>query len=185
MKTSSPHLIWSFVSIIVLILSAGWIWISRIPDTQMQDLHLFVPQKGFQAPDFTLSGIQGEPFTLSEFKGQSVLVNFWASWCPPCRAEMPAMERVYQDYASRGFEILAINASNQDNLENVNNFFIEYGLSFPILFDQDGKIQKLYQVSALPTSFFIDSQGIVHEVVVGGPMSEALLRSRVEELLTP
>lgn len=93
------------------------------------------------------------------------------------------MQRVYETYASQGFTILAVNATNQDQLSNAVNFAAEMGLNFPILFDHQGQISKLYQVQALPTSFFIDAQGVIQEVVVGGPMSEALLEIRVQQLL--
>ena len=185
MKISLTPTLWSFGSICLLILSAGWIWISRVPAADQLDRQGFVPQKGFQAPDFTLSNLQGEPISLSDFLGKPVLVNYWASWCPPCKAEMPAMQRVYQDYAQHGFVILAVNATNQDDLTSAKNFAADMGITFTILFDPDGEVGKRYQVSALPTSFFIDPKGIIQEVIIGGPMSEALLRSRVDELLKP
>ncbi len=185
MKPSPSSTLWILGSICLLVLSAGWIWISRVPEADQLQTKEFVPQKGFQAPDFTLSDAQGEPVSLSDFLGKPVLVNYWASWCPPCKAEMPAMQRVYQDYTQRGFVILAVNATNQDDLTSAKNFAAEMGITFPILFDPDGKVGKRYQVSALPTSFFIDPRGVIQEVVIGGPMSEALLRSRVDELLKP
>jgi peroxiredoxin len=141
------------------------------------------PHQGFLAPDFTAQSLDGEITTLSSFKGKPVLVNLWASWCLPCRTEMPALERVYQDFQDQGFTILAVNATSQDNLSEVNAFVKEYGLSIPILLDESGDITSLYQISAFPTSFFISADGVIQDVVVGGPMSEALLRSRVEHLL--
>jgi len=93
------------------------------------------------------------------------------------------MERIYQDYQGEGFTILAVNATNQDQIDNVNAFVKEYQLNFPILLDENGEITSAYQLSAFPTSFFISADGIIQDVVVGGPMSEALLRSRVEHLL--
>ena len=138
---------------------------------------------GFMAPDFSLLTENGDEIRLSELRGQAVLINFWASWCNPCRAEMPAMEKVYQEYQGQGFVILAINATSQDNPADAINFASQLGLSFPILFDLDGKVNSAYQVRALPTSFFVDRQGIIQEIVVGGPMSEALLRIRIENLL--
>lgn len=93
------------------------------------------------------------------------------------------MQRVYADFENQGFIILAVNATQQDNVEDVVAFIHEYQLSFPIVFDTDGTVSRLYAVNALPTSFFIDADGIIREVIVGGPMSEALLRVRVEQLL--
>ncbi len=93
------------------------------------------------------------------------------------------MERVFQQYRARGFLILAVNTTNQDRPAAVGAFTTELGLSFPILLDQDGSISDLYQLRALPTSFFIDERGTIKDVVIGGPMSEALLAIRVEQLL--
>lgn len=96
---------------------------------------------------------------------------------------MPDLEQVYQDYQSEGLIILGVNATNQDDPEKAVSFAKEYGLTFPILFDKDGKVSQLYQLQALPTSFFVDKNGVIQDVVIGGPMSSALLRIRVEQLL--
>lgn len=96
---------------------------------------------------------------------------------------MPALERVYREYNDNGFTILAVNATDQDQIENVRSFAREMSLSFPVLLDESGEISTAYQLSALPTSFFISADGVIQKVVVGGPMSEALLRSQIEQLL--
>jgi peroxiredoxin len=96
---------------------------------------------------------------------------------------MPAMERIYQEYANKGFTILAVNTIFQDNMADVSSFVQEHGLTFPILLDRDRVVSTQYQLQALPSSFFIDRDGIIQEVVFGGPMAEALLRTRVETLL--
>jgi cytochrome c biogenesis protein CcmG, thiol:disulfide interchange protein DsbE len=96
---------------------------------------------------------------------------------------MPAMQRVYEEYQAQGFVILAVNATDQDNLNAANAFVESLGLTFPILLDPSGEVSAAYEVRALPSSFFIDREGIIREVVVGGPMSEALLRIRVQQIL--
>lgn len=93
------------------------------------------------------------------------------------------MQTVYEDYASQGFTILAVNATNQDSQAKAAEFVSEHQLTFPILLDIDGQVSRLYQVSALPSSFFILPDGTIQEVVIGGPMAEALLRTRIENLL--
>ncbi|HJW90377.1 MAG TPA: redoxin domain-containing protein [Anaerolineales bacterium] len=172
---------WTLNSLGILLLGAAWIWASAVP-AGSQNGRLPAPQAGFQAPDFRLPTPSGETISLADLRGQPVLINLWASWCPPCREEMPAIQRVYQDYQSRGFVVLAVNATSQDSLPSALEFVSELGLTFPILLDTDGQVSALYRLRSLPTSFFVDGKGIIREVVIGGPMSEALLRIRVEQL---
>ena len=93
------------------------------------------------------------------------------------------MQRVYEAYQDRGFTILAVNATNQDSASKAAEFVNQHQLTFPILMDTNGHASQDYLVHSLPTSFFVDSRGIIQEIVIGGPMSEALLRTRVENLL--
>ena len=167
----------------LLILGLGWIWLSAVPASAIPGGKVPAPQTGFLAPDFTAETIDGETVRLSDLRDKVVLVNIWASWCPPCRAEMPAIERTYQAYKDKGFVVLAIDSTVQDTAANAQAFVNENKLSFPILMDETGEITRLYHVQSLPTSFFIGSDGIIREVVVGGPMAQALLSSRVEKLL--
>ena len=171
------------LSLAILIFGAAWIWYSRSPEGSTTQGEIQAPQVGFTAPDFTLETFDNQSFTLSELRGNAVLVNFWASWCPPCRSEMPAMQRVYEDLQDQGFIILAVNSTHQDNLGDAITFAQVRNLRFPILLDRDGSAGAAYDVRSLPTSFFIDPQGTIQDVVVGGPMSEALLRIRAEQLL--
>ena len=141
------------------------------------------PREGFSAPDFTLELLGGGQTTLSNLRGQVVLVNFWATWCPPCRAEMPAIEKVYRSFKPLGLEVLAVNLTDQDSEAAVTSFIQELGLTFPIPLDRDGSVSARYTLRGLPSSFFIDRQGMIRSVVVGGPMSAALIQSKVEDLL--
>jgi peroxiredoxin len=141
------------------------------------------PQEGFSAPDFTLTTLAGESLTLSDLRGKVVLLNFWASWCLPCKAEMPALQHAYIDYRDLGLEIVAVNTTYQDTEQNARAFVEEFQLTFPIPMDLDGSVSDKYTLHGLPTTFFIDRQGQIQKVVVGGPMSEALIRSQVEDLL--
>lgn len=168
---------------VILVLGAGWIWVSAAPASNTTSGQVPAPQTGFLAPDFTLEDQEGNTHTLSELRGQPVLINFWASWCPPCRAEMPAMQRAFEAYQEQGFLILAVNATNQDSVADAARFVAQRNLSFPILLDKNGSASRLYEVRSLPTSFFIGRDGIIQEVVVGGPLAEALLRVRAEQLL--
>jgi cytochrome c biogenesis protein CcmG/thiol:disulfide interchange protein DsbE len=168
---------------LILLTSALWIWISRTPIGSTTYGAIPAPQKGFLAPDFSLQTSDGKIIRLSEFRGRPVLLNIWASWCSPCKAEMPALQSVYQAYVSQGFVILGVNAANQDDASQAISFVEAQGLKFPILFDENGEISRKYQIRALPSTFFIDSQGIIQDIVVGGPMSEALIQIRVQQLI--
>lgn len=112
-----------------------------------------------------------------------MVVNLWTSWCPPCRAEMPAIENVYQANKERGLEVLAVNSTYQDSETSAAAFVQELGLTFPILLDRDGSVSNRYQLRALPTTYFIDRQGTIRSVVPGGPMSESLIQSKIADLL--
>lgn len=163
--------------------SLVWIGVSAILPGGTNTPGIAAPQAGFLAPEFTLTTLEGETISLSDLRGQAVLVNIWASWCIPCRSEMPAMQTMYEDYADQGFTILAVNATSQDSRQDAADFVAENGLTFPILLDIDGIVGEQYRVSALPSSFFILPDGTIQEVVIGGPMAEALLRTRIETLL--
>jgi len=173
---------WLQFSIAILVVGALWIgWTSWA--WSAASATETAPQKGFLAPDFTLSAATGETVRLADLRGRPVLLNLWASWCPPCRAEMPAIQNTYVNYQEHGLVVLAVNVTSQDSREAALEFASQNQLTFPILFDDEGRVNALYGTNALPTSYFIDAQGVIRDVVVGGPMAEALLRARVEAML--
>ena len=169
----------------ITILLAGLVWtyVSADQEGTTTAGQIPAPREGFLAPDFTVETLEGESVQLSDFRGKVVLVNLWATWCPPCQAEMPAMQRMYVEYKEQGFTILAVNMTYQDSPSAIAPFAKDNNLTFPILLDKSGSVAKGYQLRSLPSSFFIDRFGIVQEVVIGGPMAEALLRTRIESLL--
>lgn len=169
----------------VFILGLGliWIWINRQQSNISGFERMPLPRVGFPAPGFELPDEQGITLRLDDLKGQAVIINLWASWCPPCQAEMPALESVYRDYMDEGLVVVGINTTYQDDPVRALEFAASRGLTFPILLDYEGQVSASYQLQALPTTFFIDADGIITEIVVGGPISEALLRIRAENLL--
>lgn len=174
---------WILISTIILLAGGAWIWVSKAPPGSTTSEGIPAPRVGFLAPDFTLQTLEGDTVTLSELRGHPLLINIWASWCSPCKAEMPALQQVYEAYKDYGFLVLAVNTTYQDDRASAVAFVEDIQLTFPILFDLDGSVSRQYQSRALPTSFFVDKDGVIQEVVVGGPMSEALLNIRVQELL--
>lgn len=168
---------------LLLALGVAWIALSKVP-AEMADAHAGSsprPRKGFAAPDFTLETLDGQTITLSDLQGQVLLINFWASWCLPCREEMPAIQQVYEQYRDQGFVVLAVNL--QEKNAQVAAFTEQLELTFPILMDRDGDVFDRYRVMALPSTFFVDRAGVIQDVAVGGLLSGAFIESQVAPLL--
>ncbi|MFQ5717485.1 MAG: TlpA disulfide reductase family protein [Nitrospinales bacterium] len=121
---------------------------------------------GYKAPGFALNNLQGQPENLENYRGKVVILNFWATWCAPCRVEMPSFETLYQRYRSEGLTVLAVSI-DKTGVEGVQKFAREYQLSFPILMDTGGKAEKLYPSLAIPATFVIDKTGRVVTKVDG------------------
>jgi len=109
------------------------------------------------APDFTLKSNQGKNLRLEEYRGQVVMLNFWASWCGPCRQEMPLMENIYNKYQDLGFTILAVNVD--EDSADADRFLKSVPVSFPVLYDNDSKVSEMFSVDAMPTTVMIDRDG--------------------------
>lgn len=173
---------WWFLSIFILLIGAFWIVFTAPDASQINDWQASAPAVGFTAPDFTLTTALGEQIQLSELRGEPVVINFWASWCGPCRAEMPALQAVSERYQANGLTILGVNATAGDSVAKAIDFVALNGLTFPILFDHENSVNAVYRVRSLPTTFFVDADGRIDDIVVGGPMSEALLQTRIDQL---
>lgn len=140
-------------------------------------------QKGNIAPDISLYDLDGKEVRLSDFRGEVVMLNFWATWCPGCREEMPSKETLYQQYKEKGFVILAVDV--KDNQEKVKKFMKEKNLTFPVLLDWNEAICEEYEILYFPTTFIIDQNGVIRAVVVGERNWEETQNSRlITDLLT-
>ena len=137
---------------------------------------------GQQSPDFTLKTVAGTTVTLSELKGHPVVINFWASWCPPCRTEMPLLVSAYQAHRAAGLEVVAVNMTDQDGKKDAGKFVAEFGMPFQVVFDEKGKVRKLYRLIAYPTWVFVGADGIVR-VAHSGPISSQTLDRNIAEIL--
>ena len=174
---------WNSLVLIWVVIGVSWIAFSRVPQSkgETESIAQALPQKGYLAP--TLEGVtlSGSPISLEDIQGKVVLVNFWATWCPPCRLEMPAMQALYARYQDQGFEILAVNLQEQD--DQMSAFVDEMGLTFPVIVDRAGDLSSAYKVTSLPTTFIVDREGIIRDRIVGGPLAEALLEAKISPLL--
>ncbi len=132
-------------------------------DTQQQTLPALA--KPFRAPDFMLPGEDGKTYRLSDYRGKVVVVNFWATWCPPCRFEMPSLERAWARLKDKNVVVLAINVG--ESADVIFEFTGQYPMSFPLPMDLDGAVIKQYPVTGLPTTYVINPHGMVTHRAVG------------------
>lgn len=158
--------------IMMLVLSTsgdGFFHRRKVPESDKMDLFTRLRVQKFEepvvAPDFTLKDLKGTQVTLKNFKGRVVFLNFWATWCPPCRREMPSMERLYKQLKDRDFTMLAVDM--QESEKRVRAFISEFSLSFPVLLDLNGDISSLYGIVGLPTTYIIDREGKIIGKAVG------------------
>jgi len=134
------------------------------------------------APDFTLATLVGDSVTLSSMKGRPVFLNFWATWCKPCRGEMADIIATYGAHSDEHLVVLAINLTDQEHMADVRRFVTELQMPFPVLLDRNGKVRKSYRLRGVPTSVFIDSLGVVR-LVNPGPISTETLQRGLAQIL--
>lgn len=125
-----------------------------------------IPEPGFKAPNITLKGFDGTVHSLSDAKGKPYIINFWASWCGPCEKEAPDLVHLYEKYNGQ-IEIFAVNATVGDSVEGAQEFSERYGFQFPVLLDMDGVAGLAYKVVSMPTTYFVDKDGVIVERVIG------------------
>jgi len=135
---------------------------------------------GSRAPDFSARGLDGADHSLADLRGRVALMNFWATWCGPCRAEMPAIQAVYDAHRAEGFTVWGINSGEDASL--IPPYMQQLNLNFPVMLDRDSRISRMYRVFALPTTYFIGRDGIITQVIIG-EMNEASLDATVKKLL--
>lgn len=139
------------------------------------------PTVGTPAPEFAAVDVDGTRFRLSEYRGRPVWINFWATWCPPCRAEMPEINAVYQELQSKGLVLLAVSVG--EDQQTVRDYLNKAGYAIPAVLD-DGSIAGQYALSGFPTHYFIDKDGIVRDIRVGG-LSKQALQEHLARILPP
>ena len=121
--------------------------------------------EGNQARDFTLEALDGTEMSLSDFRGKVVLINFWATWCGPCRAEIPDLQTAYETRQNDGFVVLGVNV--EESRATVEPFVAEFGMTYPVLFDETGQLLKLYRAIGLPMSILVDEEGLIQARHIG------------------
>lgn len=130
--------------------------------------------RGEAAPDFEVETLGGETVRLSDYRGEPVIINFWATWCPPCRAEMPDFEKLHDEEDA---VVLAVNLTHSENSRGgVEDFVDELGLTFPVLLDEGGDVEARYELTAYPTSYMVDSNGVTRFIARGAINYETMKR---------
>jgi peroxiredoxin len=142
-----------------------------------------VLKKGDTLPSFRLAGLDDKAHDLKEYEGKPLIINFWGTFCPPCRDEMPALQKQYDKWKGQGLELVGINLG--ESRLTAESFVRNVDVNFPILLDKDKQIQNRYGVRDYPTTFFIAADGTIQDVVVGGPISEQEIETRVQQLMMP
>jgi peroxiredoxin len=153
------HMAWLLLALVVALPQAA-------RGDAFKELDLLRPGRPMIAADFTVAGLTGPPLRLSDFKGKVVFLNFWATWCPPCKEEMPSMERLYRRYKDKEFTILALSIDS-GGAAPVGAFVKKLGLTFPIGLDTKTTVANQYTVRGLPATFLIDRKGTIAAVAIG------------------
>lgn len=171
---------WTLLALLIFIGGIGWIWVSRLP----ADLTLAAASTeglaiGQTAPEFSLTTLDGESFSLAALQGKPVVLNFWATWCGPCRRELPALQASAERYSDN---VTIVGVDQAEDADIVQRYVDELGLTFPIPMDTDGKVGEAYRVRGLPTTYFIDSEGVIQRIWAGEMNSITLAESIVELL---
>ena len=186
------------LGLLAVILGGLWYWDARgdgggandaygaveLPEAKNATGRAPAPEVGRAGPDFLLEQPGGGTLRLSDLQGQPIVLNFWASWCAPCRAEMPELVRAYAEFRDDGLEIVAVNLQGTDN--KILDLADEFGIEFPIAIDRDGELKDVWRLGGpfggIPSSYFLDEAGIVQDIVYG-PLTDDMLVERIGLLL--
>ena len=171
---------WSILLVSLAIVFVGVVWMTNrpVPPTnapKSNDQNISVsPLTGYRVPPFSLPSFpDNKPISLADYQGKPLLINIWASWCPPCQAETSDLVKAYAKYGDK-VQFIGVNLISQDSLPDVTAFIQKYGIKYPIALDTKGAVAQQYQTVAIPTSFFVNRQGIIVDRVVGAITPEVL-----------
>ncbi len=163
----------------VMVLGSLWIWLSRVPSAGLPPQPAAIPLAGHAAPSFSLPASDGSMIELEGLRGKPIVLNFWASWCGPCEAEMPELQAAYARYGSKDLVVLGVNQGEDDAI--VKDYMQRLGITFPVALDRQLIAAGRYKIESLPTTFFIDRNGIIRDQVVG-QMNTAVLQQHLRSI---
>ncbi|MBK8432145.1 MAG: TlpA family protein disulfide reductase [Chloroflexi bacterium] len=170
---------WLAVLLAAVLISVGGMALQRggasaLPTTA-------APRVGFLAPDFTLPTHTGDELTLSDLRGRAIVLNFWATWCAPCRVETPYFQALSQQYVD---EVVFVGVNQGETAVTIQMFADNYELTYPLVLDENSQINREYAVFGLPTTYFIDADGVIRHVTPGA-INQAVLEDQIKALLAP
>ncbi len=165
-----------WIKIVMVVLALTMLLAGCVPSSESGGIN-----EGELAPDFELQSLDGEAVSLSDFRGQPVLLNFWATWCGPCVGEMPLLQEIHEEWEAKGLALLAVNVG--DTSTQVKDFMQSYNLSMPVLLDTRRSVSGRYSIIGIPTTFFIDKDGIIQEKVVGAFPDKESIERYLEEII--
>ena len=178
---------WTVVLGVVAVLAAALV----ILITALRD-ELFPVTVGSRAPEFRAQTMDQPPATrsLGDYRGQVLLLNIWATWCPPCRAEMPSMQKLHEEFRDQGLAVVAVTIDTPGMEESIRDFAREFGLTFEILHDPTGRIQRQYHTTGVPETFIIGPDGVIRRKVIAAAdwysdVNREAIRRLLDELATP
>ena len=164
---------WLILLVSLVVVFAGIAWVTNRPAPQMSELKpseqniSVAPMAGYRVPPFSLPRfLDSKPISLADYQGKPFFINFWASWCPPCQAESQDLVKAYAKYGDR-VQFIGVNLTSQDSLPDVTAFIEKYGIKYAIALDTKGTVAQQYQTLAIPTSIFVNRQGVIVERYVG------------------
>lgn len=140
------------------------------------------PQVGYRAPDFALQTLDGGTLGLSDLLGRPSLISYWTTWCVPCQNELGILSRISTEYQAQGFQVVTVNAIEQDSLDQVQGAVDQLGMGFPVLLDHGDQFAQSYQALFFPTTIYVDANGVIRFIALGDS-SEAEFRDKIEKLL--
>ena len=164
---------WALLLVSLAVVLGGVVWVTNHPvpptnELKSSEQNISVsPMTGYRVPPFSLPSFpDSKPISLADYQGKPLLINIWASWCPPCQAETPDLVKAYANYGDK-VRFIGVNLTSQDSLPDVTTFIRKYGIKYPIVLDTKGTVAQQYQAMSIPTSIFVNRQGIIVDRVVG------------------
>lgn len=193
MRTNDPKLIWVVALILVLLAGYSYFNQNKTPGTDQQSTQKVSPDtaasspkaaKGKLAPEITLNNLNGQTVKLSDYRGKIVILNFWASWCPPCKSEMPELNEAAREFASGADAVLLtvnLTDGSRETVDKARKYIADNNYSMTVLLDTQSKAANAYNITSIPTTYVIDKQGIIINSIVG-PTTKNALQDYVNQL---